>query len=562
MSIKDFTWKIGGEAGYGIMSSGLIFAKTALRSGYFVFDINEYPSLIRGGHNTYTVRVSDKEIQSQVFTVDFLVALNQNALDFHQKELSKSAGVIINTDKIKLENINLPDNKNIFPIPLIKLAKEVGGQEIMMNNVALGATAFLLKADFEILASVIGDVFFQSKKEVIDLNIRAAKSGFDFAQKNFDTVSLDFSLKKIKNPPKVLLSGNDAICLGAIKAGCKFFAAYPMTPINSMINFFAAKAKDLNMVYFQPEDEIAGINSAIGAALAGLRSMVATSGGGFSLMVEAYGLAGMTETPIVIVEGQRPGPSTGLPTWGSQGDLRFVLHASQDDFPRAFNLAEIYQTPVIILVDKHLCESHKSLDFFDDSKVKIERGFLLSQKAQEKEYKRYQITSSGISPRSIAGRKGITFVANSDEHNELGFSEEDAKTREAMVEKRMRKLITCQREIPNPKIYGDKKAKILLVGWGSSKGPILEAQKILLREKIKTQFLHLNFLNPLPLNFLNKFFLSAKENKTLIIEQNSTAQLAGLIREKTGFQTKKYLLKYNGRPFFPEEIVKKVKGMI
>lgn len=570
---EDFTFKIGGEAGYGIMSSGLIFSKLAMRSGYFVFDTNEYPSLIRGGHNTYTVRVSEEEIHSQLLPVDFLVALNQAALDLHQKELSQRAAIIVNTDKVKISN---SIKAKTFPIPLISLAKEIKGQEIMMNNVALGASLFLLGGDFEILSSIINDIF-SGKKEIIDLNIKAAKRGFDFAKDNFSNIKLDFGLKKRASSPKILLSGNDAICLAAIKAGCKFFAAYPMTPINSMITYFAQKAENLGIVYFQPEDEIAGINSAIGASHCGVRSMVATSGGGFSLMVEAYGLAGMTETPIVIVEGQRPGPSTGLPTWTGQGDLRFVLHAAQDDFLRivlapgdpeecfqltieAFNLAEKYQTPVVILVDKHLCESHKSIDFSGEPEIKIDRGSVLSIEEQKREYKRYQITNSGISPRPIAGRKGITFIANSDEHNEFGFSDEDPQIRKAMVEKRMQKLRTCQEELLNPKVYGPNKAEITLIGWGSSKGPILEAQKILKKEGISTNFLYLNYLNPFPADFVLKFLKEAK--KVLMIEQNPTAQGAGLIQEKTNFNIKNYLLKYDGRPFYPEEITAKVRQMI
>lgn len=572
----DFTFKIAGEAGYGIMVSGLIFSKLALRSGFFVFDINEYPSLIRGGHNVYTVRVSEKKIYSQVFPVDFLVALNKNAIDFHQQELSKRATLILNTDRIDLKTIKISPKIKLFPLPLTKLVQQIGAPEVMMNTVALGATAFLLKADFEILVQILRDVFGAREKDV-DLNVRAAKIGFDFAKNNFGNQPLLFNLKRRKNNQKILLSGNDAICLGAIKAGCKFFAGYPMTPINSMISYFARKGRDLGIVYFQPEDEISGINSAIGAGFVGLRSMVATSGGGFSLMVEAYGLAGMTETPLVIVLGQRPGPSTGLPTWGGQGDLRFVLHAGQDDFPRivlapgdqeecfwltieAFNLADRYQTPVVILVDKHLCESHQSLDLPDQNKVRIDRGLIFSPANQKGEYRRYQITNSGISPRQLVTREGIVFRANSDEHDQFGFSEEDPINRKKMVEKRMKKLATLEKKLPNPKVYGQAKAKITLIGWGSTKGPVLEAQKILEKERIKTNFLHLNYLNPFPANFVLKFLRSAK--KTLLIEQNPTAQAGGLIREKTGIEIKNQFLKYDGRPYFPEEIVKKVKEIV
>ncbi|MFC1630008.1 2-oxoacid:acceptor oxidoreductase subunit alpha [Patescibacteria group bacterium] len=569
---KSFTWKIGGEAGYGIASSGLVFAKACQRSGYFVCDLNEYPSLVRGGHNVYMLRASKEKIFSCVKKVDFLVALNENAVTFHQKELSKDSFILLNTDKVK--DIKISTKAKVCKIPLATIAKKSGGKEVMANTVALGATFYLLNGDFQVLSLAIKEVF-SAKKEIGNLNIKAAKAGFDFTKDNFEK-SKKFTLEKRPKKKTLLLSGNDALCLGAVKAGCKLFVAYPMTPISPMITYLAAKGPEAGLMYKQPEDEISGINMAIGASLAGVRTMTATSGGGFCLMSEGYGLAGMTETPLVIIEGQRPGPATGLPTWGGQGDLRFLLHAAQDDFPRiivapgdptecfwliakAFNLADKYQTPVVVITDKHLGESHLWTDPIDASKIKIERGKLLSSKDQPKNYKRYQVTESGISPRVIPGMKGTVFLSNSDEHSEDGFSNEESENRIAQVGKRARKLKTCKKEIPNPKIHGDKKAKITLVGWGSSKGPILEAQKILLEEKIPTQFLQLDFINPMKESFLTKFFDKTKEEKTIMIEQNSTAQCAGLIRENIGFKIKNRLLKYDGRPFYPTEIVEKVK---
>lgn len=574
---KDFNWRIGGEAGYGIMSAGSVFSKTCLRSGYFVFDFNEHPSLIRGGHNSYTIRASDQEIDSPVQSVDFLVALNTETINFHQEYLSKRAAIIINTDKVDIKKVKLSRSLKIFPIPLIKLAQEAGGKEIMMNNVALGASIALLKGEFEVLTLTIKEILSGKSKKIIDLNIKAAQSGFSFIKNNFKDSSLDFSLSKKKALKKILISGGEAISLGAIKAGLKFFACYPMTPINSILSYLAKKGPSMKLVYLQPEDEISGINMAIGASLAGVRSMVATSGGGFALMTEAYGLAGMTETPLVIIEGQRPGPATGLPTWQGQGDLRFVLHAAQDDFLRivlapgdieecfwltieAFNLADIYQTPVVILVDKHLLQDHQSIDFFDTSKVKIDRGFLLTPREQQKKYQRYQITQTGISPRAIPGRKGFTFLANSDEHNQFGVSDEGAQNRINQIEKRDRKLQTLVKKMPQPKVYGDQQASITLVSWGSSKGAILEAQKILKQNKIKTNFLHLNYLNPFPIKFVSKFLQSAKN--ILMVEQNISAQGTGLIREKTGINITNRLLKYDGRELFPEDIIKKVKEMV
>ena len=573
--MNDFIFKIAGEAGQGIASAGLILSKTALRSGHFVFASSEYPSLIRGGHNVFVARIAEEAIHSLRSDVDLLIALNQNAVDLHGKELSPGAVVILNSDKAV--DFGFPSGVNIFSIPLIKLAQENGGQELMMNNVALGATIFLLGADFEILTSAIHDIFSSAKPEVIDLNIKVARAGFDFAKENFTESQRSGSLKAKKAAKKILMSGNDAICLAAVAAGCKFFAAYPMTPINSMISYLSAQAKKLGMVYFQPEDEIAGINSAIGASSAGLRSMVATSGGGFSLMTEAFGLAGMAEVPLVIVEGQRPGPSTGLPTWSGQGDLRFVLHASQDDFPRiilapgdqeecfwqtieAFNLADKYQTPVVILVDKFLCESQKSVVAFDESKVKINQGLRLSKEDQKKDYLRYQITESGISPRPVIGRPGQTFIFNSDEHDQAGFSEESSDNRKAMMEKRMRKLTTLQKEMPQPQVYGFPEATTGLISWGSTKGAVLEAQKTLADQGVETRFLHLNYLNPFPAEAVESFLRNSQQ--ILMIEQNIAGQAAGLIREKTGIEIENLLLNYDGRPIMPEEIVKRIETLV
>jgi 2-oxoglutarate ferredoxin oxidoreductase subunit alpha len=571
--MTDFTFKIAGEAGYGIASSGLAIAKIALRSGYFVFDFSEYPSLIRGGHNVYGARISDQEIHFQNSSVDFLVALNQQALDFHKKELSESSVVILNSDKVI--NTGLKPGINVFSVPLIGLAKKSGGTEVMMNNIALGLTAFLLRVDFPILEQAIKEAFSWASPEIIGLNVKVALAGFDFAKENFKNRKLTFSLTEGKLSKNLLLSGNDALCLGAIKAGCKFFAAYPMTPINSMIAYFAGKAKQLGLVYLQPEDEIAGINSAIGASVSGLRSMVATSGGGFSLMVEALGMAGMTETPLVVVEGQRSGPSSGLPTWTGQGDLRFVLGAGQDDFPRivlapgdakecfwliieAFNLAEKYQLPVIVLTDKYLCESRQTVPL-DESKAKIDRGLLLSMENCPKDYQRYEFTKTGVSPRAVIGQTKQPFFISSYEHDEFGFANEDSLNRKAMMEKRMRKLETLKKEMPEPLIYGSKKAKLGLISWGSNKGAILEAQKILKSQGIKTKFLHLNFLNPFPINSVSRF---CENSQALLIEQNISAQLGGLIREKTGIKIENLLLKYDGRPVCPEEIAERVKKIV
>lgn len=569
--MNDLTWKIAGEAGYGIMVSGLIFAKSFSRSGYHVFDTNEYPSLIRGGHNTYTVRISAEEIFSHGKGVDILIALNKDAVDLHEKEMNENGMIIYDSEETAVDKKNIRKDISLLPVPLLKLAKGSGGEKIMINTVALGASAALTDS-MDKLIDLIKEAFGGRGKaeEIVNVNIKAAQAGYDYVKKNFKK---SFNLKKINTKPKLLLTGNDAVCLGAIKSGCKYLAEYPMTPVNSILHYMAAKEREANLIVHQPEDEISGINSAIGASFSGARSMVATSGGGFSLMVEALGSAAQTETPLVIVEGQRPGPATGLPTHTSQGDLQFMLHAAQGEFPRvvitpgdmeecfyesfnAFNLAEKYQLPVIILLDKFICESHKTVDEFDLN-LKIDRGLMLtdSQLAKIKDFKRYEFTESGVSPRSLPGQKNGIFIGNSDEHNEYSYMDESAENRKDMTDKKFRKLNSLLKEIKEPELYGKEKADITLVGWGSTKLPVLEAMK-LLGKKVSVNFLHFVYAYPLQTKKLLEVFEKAK--KTVIIEGNKTAQFANLIREYTGKEFDYKILKYDGRPFYPEEIVENI----
>ncbi|PIY95692.1 MAG: 2-oxoacid:acceptor oxidoreductase subunit alpha, partial [Candidatus Kerfeldbacteria bacterium CG_4_10_14_0_8_um_filter_42_10] len=408
-TINHFNWKIAGEAGYGIKASGMMFAKACTRGGLQIFDYSEYPSLIRGGHNTYQVNVSEEEVFSPKLEVDLLVALNQDTIDFHKNELSKQAGVIYDHEDKKIKTAGIKNKSvQLFPIPLSRLAKESGGKEIMRNSVALGASFALLDYDFKYLQGVITESFQKKGKEVVDLNVRIAEAGFNYVSQNFDMAKYPYQLKPLSSPPRMVLTGNEAIALGAIQAGCKFISAYPMTPATPILHYLASQQKNHNLIVKQTEDEISAITMAIGANYAGVRAMTCTSGGGFALMVEGLGLAGITETPLVIAEVQRPGPATGLPTWTEQADLQFIIHAAQGEFPRiviapgdveesfyatqsAFNLAEKYQLPVFILSDKLLGESNKSQEFFDPKIVKIERGALLTnaQLQKTKKYKRY-----------------------------------------------------------------------------------------------------------------------------------------------------------------------------
>jgi 2-oxoglutarate ferredoxin oxidoreductase subunit alpha len=557
----DMNFMVGGEAGQGVQLIGWLLAKALARGGYHIFADQDYESRIRGGHNFFRVRVKDSRVSAIVEPVDILIALNKESIDLHQKEVS---GVIIYDG----EKIKDAGGDSLFSVPLESLA----GDKLMSNTVALGAALGLAKYDFEILASVLRDHF--GTGNVGEDNVKAARAGYEYSRREFKG-EFSHPLSPINGAKRLLLTGNDAISLGAIAAGCKFMAAYPMTPVTSIMEYMAARSKDLDLVMVHAEDEIAAINMAIGAAYAGVRAMTATSGSGFCLMVEGLGLAGMTETPIVVVEGQRPGPAVGLPTGTEQGDLEFVLHAHHGEFPRVvlapanvedafwltikgFNLAEKYQLPVIILTDHHLASSFTTVEQFDVSKVTIDRGLFFSgNEAEQLEYKRHKITGSGISPRAFPGQSKALVVTDADEHDEAGHLIEDAATRTAQVQKRLRKLLSLKNEVSPPLRYGPKKAEIALIGWGSTYGAIREAADSLHREGASVSLLHLNEVWPFPAEAVSDAI--SRAHHSYVIENNATGQMAHLIRAETGKNVSGRILKYDGRPFTPAYIVEAVR---
>ena len=579
MEINKLVWKIGGEAGYGIMSIGLMFSKVCTRAGLYVYDYAEYPSLIRGGHNTYDVRVEQEEIFSQIRLVDILVALNEETVRLHINELTSSGALIYDGDATPIDLSKLRKDIIYISVPLVKIAREIGKDPIMRNTVSLGASFALVGLDFDIVRGVIEDTFSGKDKEIIDTNVSTAKAGYDFViAKN---ISFKNKLQKVKSPLRMVVSGNEAIGMGAIKAGMKFFCAYPMTPTSSILHFLAAYDRDYSYVVKQAEDEISAINMAIGAGFAGVRAMTATSGGGYCLMVEGVGLATQSETPVVIIEGMRGGPSTGLPTWTDQSDLRFIIHSSHGDAPKivlaagdhedcfyltgdAFNYADRYQMPIVLITDKHLAEGHKSVERFDQNKIRIDRGFMVSEKDAQliTDYKRYKFTENGISPRAVPGlSKNTLFLAGSDEHDEYGSFDEDADNRRKMMEKRSRKFDLANAEIKNKtRLYGSEKALISIISWGSTKAMIREAIKWLSKEEIEVNFMQVICLNPFPGREIKDLLLKSK--KVLIIETSKNGDLLSLIKEHTLIDIKERMLKYDGRPFYPEEIYDKIKEMM
>lgn len=576
-----FTWKIGGEAGFGIKVSGMMFVRLCVRMGLHIFDYSEYPSLIRGGHNTYQVTVSPDEVFAELHEVDYLVALNEETVRLHVAELTKGASIIYDPDVVHLDEAEFQKQEvSLIGVPLKAIVKEVGGPDIMRNMVAIGATIALLCAELTDFEELIAEQFAKKGETIINQNLDVVRRGYAYVQEKYKRECIHVLSKQEVKSKRMALTANDAISLGAVAAGCKFYAAYPMTPASSVLETLARWDTKAGIVVKHAEDEISVINMALGASFAGVRSMIGTSGGGFSLMVEALGLSGITETPLVVLNSQRPGPATGLPTWTGQGDLRFVMHAAQDDFPRivlapgdvdeafeltrdAFRLAEKYQVPVILLSDKFLSESQKSTEPFELGGEKITRESMMTQEqlsALTEKYKRYALTESGVSVRTIPGMPGGVHLANSDEHDEYGFTDETSEMRTAQHAKRMKKLEAIAKEIPAQKMYGPESADLTLIAWGSTKGTIREAMRILERENIHVNFLHLSHLFPFPSDQVKRVMQNAK--RTLLIEGNAAAQLGGLIQQYTLTAPDETFLKYDGRPFFPREVVAKIKEVL
>jgi 2-oxoglutarate ferredoxin oxidoreductase subunit alpha len=568
----DFNILVGGEAGQGVQSVGTILCKVLAYGDFHVFADQDYESRIRGGHNFFRVRVKNSEVLALAPELDVLVALNGETVDLHEKELKPGGAVIYDAAEAKVPL----KNARYIDVPLVKLAEDTVKNRLMANTVAVGAVLGLVGYDFDLLAFVLKDEFARHGDKVVNDNITAARAGFNLARERATALQFPSLQPRIGGERRLVLTGNEALCLGAMAAGCKFLAGYPMTPSSPILEYMADKGRSYGVVALHVEDEISAMNMAVGAGYAGVRSMVATSGGGFALMVEGLALAGMTETPVVAVLGQRPGPATGLPTRTEQAELWFAMHAGHGEFPRAvlspataagafqaavraFNLAEKHQTPVIILTDHHLASSYTTVENFDLSRVKIERGELLSD-AQVKDmtdYKRHQVTDSGISPRALPGQGKALVVTDSDEHDEEGHMIEDAATRRAQVQKRLRKLNGLRQEIAPPEIRPSRGAEITLIGWGSTYGAIAEAAALLAREDQPVNVLHFSEVWPFPAEAVAAALRKTRKNVT--VEGNATAQLAALIRRETGIKVDGSITKYDGRPFSPAEVVGRLR---
>lgn len=566
---KEVRIRIGGPAGFGIKAAGQTLARVFARAGYRTFDLTEYPSLIKGGHNTFHLRVSEEDIYSHVMATDVLVALDAATVGLHLAELTRGGAIIFDPGDVAADDLDLSgrDDLCLVPVPLTDIVYEVGGIKIMRNVIALGAVLGHMDFPLEGLAESLRSQFAHKAPEIAEQNVAAATRGWEAAREAH--CAFPFRLAPLESrPPTIVLDGNEALSLGAMAAGIGMYAAYPMTPATSILHVLAKHADAAGMVVKHTEDEIAAINMCIGAAFGGTRAMCATSGGGFSLMVESLGFAGVSESAIVVGLLTRPGPATGLPTWTEQSDLRFAIHAAQGEFPRvilapgdhaeafeftwkAFNLADQLQTPVIVLGDTYLSDNHQTIAVPDTAEITIDRGEFQAT-GEAPEYERYAITPSGISPRVIPGVRGAQQIVNSYEHNAHGWAAEDATTRDAQNAKRLRKERLARDLVPAPRLYGPADAEVSILLFGTTKMPTLEAMKWLAADGVTVNMMQITTVWPFPAHDVGAFMERA--TRTLLIEGNATGQLEGLIREQCLREIGHRLNRTDGRPFSPEQI--------
>jgi len=571
----DFTIRVGGEAGQGMLTIGSILVKFFSRSGFHVFSHQDYMSRIRGGHNFYQIRIADRPVTASVDQVDILVALDENTVTLHHNSLTDTGLVIC--DNVTVQEFFAGDE--FVKIPFVEITEQRGLHRIMANTAVIGAVLGVFDLDISILPEIIKSHISPKDAEVIESNMTAAHAGFAYMREHCAFLD-NFKLDPPRSQKLLLINGNQAIGLGALLGGCKFYAAYPMTPSTSIMAYISSKAEQHGVLVEQAEDEIAAVNMILGASYAGVRAMTGTSGGGFALMTEGLSLAGITETPIVIAEVQRPGPATGRAPRTEQSDLFFALHGGHGEFPRvlltpgtpeqavyltckAFDLAEKYQIPVIIQSDQYLADSQWTYTGFNEE-FPYEDYRLRQDRLQELEsYRRYADSEDGISPLAVPGASKHLVVVDSDEHDEEGHIIEDAQTRIKMVQKRLfKKLPSITKEIAPPSFHGHRQPQIVLVGYGSTYGVMREAVDHL-GKTLEIGMLHFSELYPFPLiEPFDYLALLRQATHTICVENNASGQFARLVRAETGIEFSSSINKYDGRPFSVNNLLEEINGIL
>lgn len=553
----DYNILIGGAAGQGMDTVATMLNKVLQRSGYHVYTTANYRSRVRGGHNFFQIRISDKAVLSPKRELDVIFALNRETLEIHTPRLK--------SDGVSIADSAFADFPNTKTYDLVAKAKELGNEK-MITAIGLGIIMGRFGINLKYGEDVIKETFKESLQEG---NIKALNYGYEITRQ--DEVTMDYT-------DSILLDGNQAVGLGAVAAGCKFYCAYPMTPSSGVLGFLADASQEMEIVVDQCEDEVAALNMALGASYAGVRAMTGSSGAGLALMSEALSMAGLIETPVVIIDVQRPGPATGLPTDTEQADLRFLIHGGHGEFPRkiiafrsaedafnqtvrAFDLAEKYQIPVIVMSDQHIADSIVNIKPFDLESIEINRYLANPKDYEPGTYKRYEFTQNGVSPRLIPTRaNGNIVMVDSDEHNEFGRIDESAENRIKMVDKRDKKFEGIIADTEEPWEIGVDDCDTLIVSWGSTYGVVKEAVEKLNEKGNKIKALSFGDVFPLPLEKFKKYHEKAK--KYIVVEMNKDGQFEGLIRQEALVKADHIIKKYDGRPFFLEELIERIEEVL
>lgn len=576
--INQLSWKVGGQQGEGIESTGEIFAIALNRLGYYLYGYRHFSSRIKGGHTNNKIRVSTTEVRSISDDLDILVAFDQETIDLNYKELH-SKGVILADAKFGPKK---PEDSeaSLYAVPFTEIATNLG-TSLMKNMVAIGATSAVLELDIHVFEVVVREIFGKKGEQVVAKNMDAIRAGFDYLKEKMAADFPTMQLEKADGKHRMFMIGNDAIALGALAGGCRFMAAYPITPASDIMEYLIKKLPPLGGAVIQTEDEIAACTMAIGASYGGVRALTASSGPGLSLKMEAIGLAGITETPLVIVDTQRGGPSTGLPTKQEQSDLMAMIYGTHGEIPKiviapstveeafydtaeAFNLAEEYQCPVIVLSDLALSLGKQTVEPLDYSKVEIRRGKLVNDELPELEnknyFKRYEVTEDGVSPRTIPGMKNGIHHVTGVEHAETGKPSETPVNRIAQMDKRLRKIEHIRFNTPVYKNAPYEDADLLIVGFNSTRGAIDEAMSRLKKDGLKVNHAQVRLIHPFPTDELLPLVRTAK--KVIVVENNATGQLANIMKMNVGHADRiiKYD-KYDGNPFLPHEVYSKCKEL-
>ena len=627
MAKDSINWMAGGPQGSGVDTAANIFGRACGYGGLYVFGRREYHSNIKGLHSYFHLRVSTKELLANVNDVDLLAAFDAETVVRHMNEVVPEGGIIVDSQQMNLKVLEIPtlppefkdelrkfmkekgvgetlndwleyakkQNIQVFPVPYSALLNQIG-QKLgvaqiskitrMINVLTIGVSLALFKYDRDLVEKAVRATFAE-KEKIADMNVTALNHAYDYAEATFQDNFRHRLEKTGITEERLFLTGNQAVAMGKVLGGCRVQTYYPITPAADESEYLEAheilktSGEDEAIIVIQTEDEIAAINSASGAALAGARAATSTSGPGFSLMVEGLSWAGNSEVPVVVTYYQRGAPATGLPTRHGQSDMRFVMHAGHGEFPRiilasgdikecfydaakVFNLAEKYQMPVIHLLDKAMANCSQTYPVFDYGKFKIDRGEILTEKELEgKEYRRFRITETGVSPRVVLGTKNGLHYYTGDEHNEFGHISEEPLNRRLMVEKRMKKLELVEKEVPledKLNFYGDQNSENMVVSWGSPKGAIIEALIMLKAEGLSAGFMQVRMINPLPAEHIKKALEGKK--RVIDIEDNYSGQLGEVIKEKTGVAPNFHILKYTGRPMTTTEVYDALKAVL